>query len=168
MYAISDYDTKILLLYLLSLGVFVTILLNVIDDYIGGFDDCFICTKVHFNGYITNWTITHFIAFLVAGIISPRNLYYIIFAGICWEITELYFEYTSKLNHDNILCKKNILKCEKEMTSRDFWYHYFGITEHKNTQYVWSSGGFLGAIMDIIVNTFGVYTGVYLHKLLYK
>ncbi len=30
------------------------------------------------------------------------------------------------------------------------------------------SGGMLGSIMDIIVNTFGVYTGIYLHKLVYK
>jgi hypothetical protein len=155
----------LLYLYLLILAVFVIIFLTEIDQYIGGFDNCLICTKVHFNGYITNWSITHFIAFLVAGFISPRNLYFIIFAGICWEITELYLEYTSKLNHDNILCKKNIIKCDKEMNSHEFWNHYLGITEHENTQYTWSSGGFLGAIMDIIVNTFGAYTGVYLHKL---
>lgn len=161
-------DTIVLLLYLLSLTIVVIIFLNEIDHYIGGFDNCAICTKIHFNGYITNWSITHFIAFLVAGFISPRNLYFIIFAGVSWEIVELYLEYNSKLNHENILCKKNIIKCEKEMNSHDFWNHYLGIKEHKNTQYIWCSGGLLGSVMDIIVNTIGTYTGVYLHKLLYK
>jgi hypothetical protein len=57
---------------------------------------------------------------------------------------------------------------EKELNTRDFWKHYFGIKEYQDTIYVWSSGGFLGAIIDITMNTFGVYTGVYLHKLVYK
>lgn len=161
-------DTIIVLLYFITLSIVVIIFLNEIDMYIGGFDDCLICTKLHFNGYITNWSITHFLAFLVAGFISPKNLYFIIFAGVSWEIVELYLEYTSKLNHDNILCKRNIIKCKEKMDSDEFWNHYLGIKEHKNTRYIWCSGGFIGSIMDIIVNTVGIYTGVYLHKLVYK
>ena len=162
-------DTIILILYLLSVAAVVIIFITEIDEYFGGFDNCLICTKVHFNGYLTNWSISHFIAFLVAGFISPRNLYFIIFAGISWEIVELYFEYTSKRNHDNILCKKKIIKCkEKIINSHDFWKHYFGIKKYQDIQYLWCSGGFLGAIIDIIVNTCGAYTGIYLHKLVYK
>ena len=161
-------DTIILILYLLILTIIVIIFLNEIDEYIGGFNNCLICTKVHFNGYITNWTITHFIAFLVAGFISPRNLYLIIFAGVSWEIVELYLEYTSKQNHDNILCKTSIIKCKEKMEYHNFWNHYLGIKEHEKTQLIWCSGGLLGSIMDIIVNTIGVYTGVYIHKLVYK
>lgn len=161
-------DTIILIVYLLTLSVVVIIFLNKIDNYIGGFDDCLICSKLHFNGYITNWSITHFIAFLVAGFISPRNLYFTIFAGVSWELVELYLEYTSKRNHDSILCKRNIIECKEEMDSHDFWNHYLGIKEHNHTQYVWCSGGLLGSVIDIIVNTTGIYTGVYLHKLIYK
>lgn len=160
-------DTILLVLYLFIMTVVVIIFLYDINHLLGGFD-CKICTKVHFNGYITNWSISHFITFLVAGFISPRNFYLIVIAGVVWEFLELFFEYTSRRNHDSILCKIKILRCEEELNSQDFWNHYFGIKEHKHTQYTWSSGGMLGSIMDIIVNTLGVYTGIYLRKLLYK
>ncbi len=47
-------DTIILLLYFFIMGTVVIIFLNEIDHFIGEFDKCKICTKVHFNGYITN------------------------------------------------------------------------------------------------------------------
>lgn len=157
----------ILFLYLFFLAIFVIKYLLVIDEIIGGFDNCLICTKVHFNGYLTNWSVTHFIAFLIAGYISPKSVYYIILAGILWEVIELYLEYNSKLNHDHYLCKKNIIECKTKMTDDDFWPHYFGVKEY-NTQYVWCSGGFLGSVMDIIVNTSGLYLGIYIHELIHN
>jgi hypothetical protein len=157
----------ILFLYLFILALFVIKYGVVIDNMFGGLDDCFICTKVHFNGYLTNWSVSHFIAFLIAGYISPKSVYYIIFAGISWELIELFFEYNSKTNLEHFLCKKNIIECPKQISTREFWNHYLGIKESDST-FMWGSGGLLGALLDIVVNTLGVYTGIYIHKLVHK
>lgn len=158
----------ILCVYFLLLSIIVIIFLNEIDQFIGGFDNCKICIKLHFNGYLTNWTIIHFVIFSIAGIISPENVYFIIIAGICWEITELYLEYTSKTNNNHILCREKILNCKHSMNKTDFWNHYLGIEEQTDIKYVFCSGGLLGSLMDIIVNTIGVYSGIYMRQLLYK
>jgi len=158
----------ILCVYFLLLSVIVIIFLNEIDQVIGGFVNCKICIKLHFNGYLTNWTIIHFFIFSIAGFISPENVYFIIIAGICWEITELYFEYTSRTNNNHILCRKEILNCKQNMNKTDFWNHYLGIKEHHDTKYIFCSGGLLGSVMDIIVNIIGVYNGIYMRRLLYK
>jgi hypothetical protein len=159
----------ILFIYLFFMTIIVIKYIDVIDFYFGGLDDCLICTKVHFNGYLTNWSISHYITFLIAGYISPESVYIIILAGVLWEIVELILEYTSKTNHDSFLCSTRILKyCKIKMTNEEFWHHYFGIKEHKDTKFIWSSGGFLGALLDIIINTLGVYSGIYIHNLVYK
>lgn len=160
-------DVVVLITYFAVLVAVVITFMDKIHVMIGGFTKCYICTKVHFNGYITNWSITHFIAFLVAGLISPKSVYYIIVAGIVWEVFELYLEYTSKRNHSSILCKNNIIDCTKQMSDTEFWNHYLGIKEHEYTQ-IWCSGGLLGSVFDIIINTLGVYSGIYLRTLLFK
>jgi hypothetical protein len=157
----------VLFLYLFFLAIFVIKYLLAIDGIFGGFTDCLICTKVRFNGYLTNWTISHYFAFLIAGYICPKNVYFIIFAGILWEFVELFLEYNSKINHEHILCTSKLIECETKMSTHEFWEHYLGIKEH-NTTYVWCSGGMVGSLIDIVINTFGVYTGIYIHKLLNK
>ena len=122
---------------------------------------------MHFNGYLTNWTVSHFIAFLIAGYISPKSVYYIILVGILWEFIELFFEYNSKTNHQHFLCKKKIIECPKKISKRDFWNHYLGIKDY-NFTLMWCSGGLIGALLDIFVDTLGVYTGIYIHKLVHK
>jgi hypothetical protein len=158
----------ILCVYFLLLSAIVIIFLNEIDQVIGGFDNCKICIKLHFNGYLTNWSIIHFFVFSIAGFISPENVYFIIIAGTCWEIAELYFEYTSKTNHNHILCRKKVLNCKQNMDKTDFWNHYLGIKEYPSAKYIFCSGGLLGSVMDIIVNIIGVYSGIYIRHLLYK
>ena len=157
----------ILFLYFFIIALFVILYIDVIDNIFGGFDNCFICTKVHFNGYLTNWSISHFIVFLIAGYICPESVYYIILFGISWEVIELFFEYISKTNHQHFLCKKKIIECTKQLSTREFWNHYLGIKE-SNSILMWSSGGLLGALLDIFVDTLGVYTGIYIHKLVHK
>ena len=157
----------ILFLYLFILGLIVTIFLPEIDNIFGGVDNCLVCTKIHFNGYFTNWGISHFFAFMVAGYISPKNVYYIISTGILWEIIELYYEYTSKLNHEHYLCKKNILQCTTKISEDEFWQHYLGIKDC-NVKLEWPNGGLLGSTSDIIVNTIGVYIGIYIHELIHN
>jgi hypothetical protein len=159
-------DTNIvLIIYLFILPIVIIKYFLIIDKIFGGLD-CLICTKVHFNGYITNWSISHFIAFLIAGYISPKSLYYIILLGISWELVELFLEYNSKLNHDHFICKQHIIECKTKLTSREFWSHYLGINESTNLW--WCSGGLFGSLMDITLNTLGVFTGVYIHKSIHK
>lgn len=159
-------DTNVvLLIYLFILPIFIIKYFLMIDKIFGGLD-CLICTKVRFNGYITNWSISHFIAFLIAGYISPKSLYYIILLGISWELVELFLEYNSKLNHDHFICKQHIIECNTKLTSQEFWSHYLGIKETKNLW--WCSGGLFGSLMDITLNTLGVFTGVYIHKSIHK
>jgi hypothetical protein len=160
-----------ILLFIFFFTVFIIIIfyMDIINYYLGGVDDCLICRKVHFNGYLTNWTISHFILFLIAGYICPESLYIIILAGISWEFVELYLEYISKTNHDHILFNMSIIKkCDTKMPKDKFWGHYWGINQYKNTELVWCSGGAIGSLMDIVVDIIGVFTGIYIHKLVYK
>jgi len=160
-------STIILCIYLFILGLIVTIFIAEIDNIFGGIDDCLVCTKYHFNGYFTNWGISHYFAFLIAGYISPKNVYYIIFAGVLWEIIELYYEYISKLNHQHFLCKKKILDCTIKVSEDEFWQHYLGIKDC-NITLPWPNGGLLGSVSDITVNILGIYTGIYIHELIHN
>jgi len=136
-----------------------------INDMLGGYENCYICTPLHFNGYLSNWTISHFIVFLIIGYICPTHFYLIIFLGILWEIVELYMEYISKTNHDHPLVKLLNLNCESKITTKQFWDHYLGIQPYnKNKTLFWCSGGLLGSILDIITDIAGVYTGIYISK----
>ena len=157
----------ILCICLFTIAIIVINYMDIIDYYFGNID-CLICRKVHFTGYLTNWTLSHFILFLIAGFICPESLYITILAGISWEFVELFLEYISKTNHDHILCNMNIIKCDTKIPKDEFWLHYLGIEEYSDTKMIWCSGGIIGSIMDIIADIIGVFTGIYIHKLVYK
>ena len=134
-----------------------------INKLFGGGDvnaNCFICTKVNYNGYFTNWTLSHFVVFVIAAYFCPRNIYILIVLGIAWEIVELYLEYTSKFNHGSVLCKA-VINCDTtDISKTHFWHHYFGIRNNKLSLF-WCSGGFVGSLLDIVANILGVFTGRY-------
>jgi hypothetical protein len=160
---ISYCSQKILIISLL-VGMIVIIFNTQIDDMFGGSGptaNCTLCTSVGYNGHLTNWTLSHFLFFLILGIICPGNLNLIIFLGIAWEIVELYFEYLNKVIHNDFYCKNMPNSCHNRMTSSEFWNHYFGIKEHKFGLY-WCSSGFNGQILDILSDTLGVILGAYI------
>jgi hypothetical protein len=150
-------------LFLLGLvGVSIMLFAKNIDLLFGGHNNCFICTKINFNGYLTNWTTSHFIVFAISGYLCPKNIYMLIAIGILWEIVELFFEYTSKINNQGFLCNHIMPNCDKKTISKkEFWDHYLGVNNHDLTLF-WCSGGMVGSILDIIADTLGVYVGRYL------
>ena len=161
--------TCVLLLFLLFVAYMVLMHNSFINNIFGGSDknaNCLVCTNIHFNGYLTNWTVSHFLTFMIAGYICPKRVYLIILSGILWEIWELIMEYNSKTNHQNILCKLNVVECNKKMSSHDFWKHYIGFEEQPDQSLYWCSGGLLGAILDITADILGVYSGIYIANLL--
>lgn len=128
-----------------------------------GRHNCFVCTKIHYNGFLTNWTVSHFIVFAFAGYLCPTYGYTIFAFGILWELFELFLEYNSRINNKGFVCK-NIMPshCHTNPTStKDFWEHYLGYDDKKMTLY-WTSGGLNGALLDIVFDGVGVYVGIYL------
>ena len=155
---------------ILFLGMVIVILIafiKPINKLLGGYDNCFICTPLHFNGYFSNWTITHYLAFLIVGYLAPKHIVLIIFLGIAWEVTEVYMEYISKTQHDHVLVKLLNLNCDTKLTPDQFWKHYFGVRKfHRKKTLFWCSGGFFGSVVDIIADIAGAYSGIYLSKIL--
>ena len=158
-------DAIKVVLFLSLVTIILVSFIQQINDLFGGYDDCMICTPLHFNGYLSNWTISHLLVFVIIGYLCPKQIILIIFLGVLWEIIELYMEYISKTNHNHPLVKLLNLKCESKITPTQFWDHYFGIRKyhHKKTLF-WCSGGFLGSILDIIADTTGAYIGIYLSQ----
>jgi hypothetical protein len=118
---------------------------------------CTVCTKVAFNGYLTNWTVSHFVMYLILSYLRPQYAVFFIVMGILWEIIELILEYISQFDHKNALCR--LITCKKTFRNKtQFWQHYFGIRDSGLDVY-WSSGGLVGSVMDILANILGVYVG---------
>ncbi len=153
-------------IFLLTLvSIILVIFIKPINYLFGGYDDCFICRPLHFNGYLSNWTLSHFMVFVIVGFLVPKQIKLIILLGILWEIIELYMEYISKTNHQHPIVKLLRLNCDTKLTPDQFWNHYFGVREyHPKKTLFWCSGGFLGSILDIIADIAGAYTGIYLYK----
>jgi hypothetical protein len=119
---------------------------------------CTVCTKVAFNGYLTNWTVSHFVLYLILSYLRPQYSTFFILLGILWEIIELLLEYMSQFDHKNVMCKL-LTKCKKTFRNKtQFWQHYFGIRDSGLDVY-WCSGGLVGSMMDIVANTLGVIAG---------
>jgi len=133
-----------------------------IDVLFGSDNNCLICTKINYNGYLTNWTISHFIVFAISAYLCPKSIYTLIALGVLWEIIELFFEYTSRTNNNGFLCKNIMPYCDDKITTKkEFWNHYLGY-ENKNLLLFWCSGGLNGSIMDILADILGIYVGRYL------
>ena len=136
-----------------------------INVLFGGHTNCFICTKINYNGFLTNWTVSHFIVFAIAGYLCPTYSYTIFAIGILWELLELFLEYNSRTNNKGFICKNLIPShshCDTKTTSKkDFWEHYIGYDDKKMRLY-WTSGGVNGALLDILFDGVGIYVGRYL------
>lgn len=149
-------------LFLVMVSIIILFFSENINILFGGDKNCFICRKVNYNGYLTNWTISHIGAFTIAGYICPNNKFILITLGILWEILEVFLEYHSTVKNTTIKLCKIMPKCKnKKISSKHFWEHYFGINNNKIKLY-WCSGGVIGGIMDIIADILGVYLGSYL------
>jgi len=161
----------LMLVFLFIVGYVTLNYTSTVNNIFGGGDknsDCFFCKKITYNGYFTNWTISHFIAFLIAGIICPDYPILIISLGVLWELIELYLEYINKTDPNHFLCKMlNNMRCDTKIERSDFWDHYLGLNE-QNYSFFWCSGGLIGGILDITADILGVYTGIYIAKKLIR
>jgi hypothetical protein len=142
---------------------------KMLDKALGGSSKhakCFVCTQVATNGYLTNWTVSHFAMYLVLAFFMPDYTTLLVALGILWEVVELGVELIAQFHPGNVLCKFYI-SCVKPNTAfktqAQFWKQYFGIKNTKNDLF-WCSGGFLGSLMDIAANTLGVFTGYKLNR----
>jgi hypothetical protein len=151
-------------IFLVMISLSILLFAKKMDSLLGSHNNCFICTKLNYNGYLTNWSISHFVAFAISGYLCPNNPYLLIFIGILWEIVEFVLEYNAKLNQDGFLCKRIMTNCNKEsITKKEFWDHYLGYHNHELILF-WCSGGLVGSLSDIVINTLGIYTGRYLAR----
>jgi hypothetical protein len=116
-----------------------------------GDDTCSYCISVGNNGQITGWTISHFVLFLILGIICPNNFTFILIAGISWEILECIMEYYNKV----------LINSDKKITSDEFWHYYYG-KSHNPHGFYWSSCGGTGQVLDVIMDLLGYITGSYI------
>ena len=121
--------------------------------------ECMLCTKVTFNGFFTNWTISHLLFFFIAALVAPSYPYVLIALGVFWEAVELFLEYNCQTNAATPL-RHIVSKCHKQMNPTEFWRHYFGKKDSKKSIY-WCSGGFVGSLMDILADTLGVVLGMW-------
>ena len=150
------------LIFLCLIGISIILYAKDMDMLFGSHDNCFVCTKINYNGYLTNWTISHFVVFAISGYLCPNNTYLLIAIGVLWEIIELFLEYTSKTNNKGFLCKNVMPHCDTKITpKKEFWNHYLGYN-NKNLILFWCSGGLNGTIMDILFDILGIYLGRYL------
>lgn len=158
-------DSLKVIIFLTFVCVILIYFIKPINNFLGGYDDCFICKPIHFNGYLSNWTLTHYILFVIVGYLCPKNIKLIVFLGILWEVIELYMEYISKTNPNHVLVKLLHLQTDTTLPPDQFWDHYFGIRKyHPNKTLFWCSGGFLGSVLDIISDIAGAYTGIFIVK----
>jgi len=154
-----------LILFLTLVTVILIAYIKQLNQLFGGYDDCAICTPLHFNGYLSNWTLSHYIVFVIVGYLAPTYFKFIVFLGILWEVVELYFEYISKTNPTHLVVKLLHLDCKTQLTPNQFWNHYFGIRKfHHSKTLFWCSGGLVGSILDIMADIAGVYTGIFIAR----
>ena len=85
------------------------------------------------------WPVTHFILYLILGIVSPECYLLWIFIGIMWEIIEYYIGF---------LDNKNKLDSEKK----------------SNNQY--NDKWWTGSINDILFNILGLFIGIGINKIM--
>jgi hypothetical protein len=157
-------DSLKVILFLTLISTVLVIFIKPINHILGGYDNCAICTPIHFNGYLSNWTLSHFVVFAFIGYLAPKRIKLIVCMGIIWELMELYMEYISKTNHNHVLVKLLHLQCDTKLREDQFWNHYFGVRKYHPTKTLfWCSGGFIGSVLDIIVDIAGVYTGIFLN-----
>lgn len=96
-----------------------------------------------FIGSISGWRISHFITFFIAGFIFPECICLIFILGVVWEIVEhCYSSFVIFMSKNYNLNEKNEIL--------DGLYH-------KNC---WD-----GSIEDIIFNTLGIFSGVFLREI---
>jgi len=158
-------DSIKVILFLSIVTIILISFIDTINNVLGGYDNCTICTPIHFNGYLSNWTLSHYLVFLMVGYLAPKRISLIIIMGIVWEVIELYMEYISKTQYDHPLVKLLHLDCSTNIDEHKFWNHYFGFRKyHDKKTLFWCSGGFLGSVLDIIADIAGAYTGIYLAK----
>jgi hypothetical protein len=129
-----------------------------VNDMLGGAGaagKCLICKKVTYNGYITNWWLTHILLFAVLGFLIPKYSTILIVLGIVWEVIEFALDMD-----EHVVC---LMTCHETpfRNVKEFWHHYTGTQETKKELY-WSSGGLVGSMLDILADMFGVYVGVWL------
>uniref|UniRef100_A0A6C0B7J2 Uncharacterized protein n=1 Tax=viral metagenome TaxID=1070528 RepID=A0A6C0B7J2_9ZZZZ len=158
-------DSIKVILFLGLVSIILVTFIKQINKLFGGYDNCAICTPLHFNGYLSNWTLSHYLVFLIVGYLAPNRFTFIVIMGIAWEVMELYMEYISKTNHTHPLVKLLRLECDTKLHEDQFWKHYFGIRKyHPKKTLFWCSGGFIGSVLDIVADIAGAYTGIYLTK----
>ena len=160
-------DSIKVILFLSLVSTILLIFIEPINKWLGGYEDCFICKPIHFNGYLSNWTLSHYLVFLIVGYLAPKRIVLIVFMGILWEVMELYMEYISKTQHNHPLVKLLHLNCDTKLRKDQFWNHYFGFRKyHPKKTLFWCSGGFIGSVLDIIADIAGAYTGIHLANVL--
>lgn len=148
------------ILFLSMVSLSILLFAKKMDSLFGSHNNCFICTKLNYNGYLTNWSVSHFVVFAICGYLCPNNAYLLIALGILWEIIELILEYNAKLNQHGFLCK-HMPNCKESISKKEFWDHYLGYHNHELILF-WCSGGLLGSLSDIVIDTLGIYVGRYL------
>jgi hypothetical protein len=122
---------------------------------------CSYC-KTFPGGQISNWSLSHFILCLIAGLICPEQLNTVFKLSVLWELIEFYFEYDNRVLQTALTCKF-VNPCEdKPITNKEFFDGYFGRTNHRTLYYC--SNGYIGQISDIILNTSGFMIGAYIRK----
>jgi len=165
------FPCKLPFIFLSIVGVIILFFEPTINLWFGGSLEkakCFVCKKVNYNGYLTNWTISHFVVFLIVGYLCPSHIYFFIGIGILWELIEFYLEYTSKFNKHSFLCNGVVQCSEKKISKTQFWHHFLGI-KNNNINIYWNSGGLVGSLLDIVADVLGLLTGSYLnHKLIFS
>jgi hypothetical protein len=132
-----------------------------LNKIFGGTKDCALCYNWQ-GGSLSNWQGTHFLLFMIGGIICPDNFKTFLFMGILWEIIELTIEYQEKRNEKHTLCKHTNNCSNITMSKSEFWKAYFGKTKSDSLYYC--SQGFYGQLLDVTCNSLGYLLGIYLHK----
>ena len=97
-----------------------------------------------FIGSISGWRISHFITFFIAGFIFPECICLIFILGVVWEIVEHF-----SANFLIFMSKKYNPNEKNEIID--------GLMYHTNC---WD-----GSIEDIIFNTLGIFSGVFLREI---
>lgn len=94
----------------------------------------------HFCKFVDGWGVMHFFYFLVLGFSFPKNLPTIFWMGVLWEMVESYSH-----DHPFYLAEcKYVISTDKE------------------------SGWWYGRWQDIVMNTLGMFCGVWLHHAMKK
>jgi hypothetical protein len=156
-----DVCKKKMIAILLIVVIIICTSNKLIDKIFGIAEDntCSFCISIGNNGQITGWTISHFLLFLVLGIMCPNNFTFILVAGISWEILEFMLEYNNKVLNNFI--SQLTTNSDKKLSSDEFWHYYYGKSRNSSGFY-WSSSGGTGQVIDVIMDLLGYITGSYI------